>query len=349
MPGATKYSSKEGFSNKVFKDLQIPSNIKKILIDSNNYALSNKTKKSYQSALNRAKLCETETKCSFSCPMTEKDLLVFVGWAISKDNKASTIRTYLCGLKNFHIAMGFKNFTTDFQLIKNVLRGHENKTNEAEKSSKKSKSRLPCTPYILRLIKAELKISAMPKSDKIVIWAAVTAAFAGGMRMGELLCKSDKVFDKNYDLLKKDVKLCSDNTLQISVKSSKCNKSNKAELIEIFPSDSKICAVAAYKKLEKVTKNLPNNTPCFSNKEGTPLTCRALNKFLKSFSSKHFKKGVISGHSMRAGLVSIFGQLGYTDAELKKFGRWSSRAFTLYTKLARTRRHEMAKAAKTIS
>ena len=333
----------------MFKDLQIPSNIKKILIDSNNYALSNKTKKSYQSALNRAKLCEAETSCTFSCPMSEKDLLIFVGWAISKNNKASTIKTYLCGLKNFHVALGFKDFSTDSQLIKNVLRGHENKTNEAEKSTKKSNNRLPCTPYILRLIKAELKASPMPKSDKIVIWAAVTAAFAGGLRMGEILCKSDKVFDKNYDLLKKDVKLCRDDTLQISVKSSKCNKSNKAELIEIFPSNSNICAIAAFKKLEKVTRNLPKDKPCFSNKEGTPLTCRALNKFLKTFSAKHFKKGVISGHSMRAGLVSIFGQLGYSDSELKKFGRWSSRAFALYTKLTRTKRHEMAKAARLIT
>ena len=167
--------------------------------------------------------------------------------------------------------------------------------------------------------------------------------------MGEILCKNEKTFDKNYTLLRKDSKLCDDNTLQLSIKSSKCNKTNKCEVVEIFPTGSEICPISAYKKLDKLTGSLPRNNPCFTNKQGTPLTQRKLNKFLKEFSKKHLKRGVLSGHSMRAGLVSLFGQLGYTDQELKSFGRWSSRAFQLYTKLTRTRRHEMAKAATKIT
>ena len=37
------------------------------------------------------------------------------------------------------------------------------------------------------------------------------------------------------------------------------------------------------------------------------------------------------------------GKMGYTDAEIKAVGRWSSNAFETYMKLPRTKRSKMAR------
>ena len=51
-------------------------------------------------------------------------------------------------------------------------------------------------------------------------------------------------------------------------------------------------------------------------------------------------------HSFRSGVASMMGSQGFSDEEIKLVGRWSSRAFTAYTKLARTQRATMVKKLK---
>ena len=57
-------------------------------------------------------------------------------------------------------------------------------------------------------------------------------------------------------------------------------------------------------------------------------------------------RGTISSHSFRSGVASMMGSQGFSDEEIKLVGRWSSRAFTAYTKLARTQRATMVKKLK---
>ena len=91
-----------------------------------------------------------------------------------------------------------------------------------------------------------------------------------------------------------------------------------------------------------MNKHLPEDAPFFTNSEGKPLTQKYLNKILKELLGKHLKGGVITGHSFRAGLISMFAREGFSESQLKEIGRWSSRAYECYVKLGRSKRHEMA-------
>ena len=121
------------------------------------------------------------------------------------------------------------------------------------------------------------------------------------------------------------------------------NKSKFAETLVIFETRDEICPIKALDKLMICTKKLPKSSPLFSTSEGKPLTQKRLNEVLKDLVSPHLKKGgQISGHSFRAGLISIFAKAGYSDDQLQKIGRWSSRAYEFYIKCGKTNRHQMA-------
>ena len=133
--------------------------------------------------------------------------------------------------------------------------------------------------------------------------------------------------------------------MQLRIKASKTNKSNKSEYVEIFESRNVTCPVKAIKKFLSATKHIDESAPVFCNDDFHPMTVGWLNKKLKSVMGHHFKDfgGVISPHSFRAGLVSLMAKEGHNEEVLKSLGRWSSRAYLAYVKLGRSYRYEIAK------
>ncbi len=55
---------------------------------------------------------------------------------------------------------------------------------------------------------------------------------------------------------------------------------------------------------------------------------------------------IFCSHSFRIGVALMLGKLGYSDADIKAVGRWSSRAFEEYLRLPRTKRMQIAKEIK---
>jgi hypothetical protein len=51
--------------------------------------------------------------------------------------------------------------------------------------------------------------------------------------------------------------------------------------------------------------------------------------------------GYFATHSFRIGLASMLGQAGFADQDIMVSGRWSSRVFEIYIKLARTKQRVM--------
>ena len=235
-------------------------------------------------------------------------------------------------------------------MVKNVLDGAGNM-----REPLKDGYRYPCTIDILRLLKAELKSDMISNSKKIMIFSVATIAFFGGCRVNELVSKEKKAYDPYYTLLKRDISI-SDSILEgervkmlsIKIKNSKTCKT--PEIIDVFENKTAVCPVKAFIKLSKCHRHLPSDYPIFSDDKGELLTLRELNFHLNRLINSKLTgcKGRISGHSFRSGLVSIFSSLGHSEAELKCFGRWSSRAYLLYTKAARTQRAQMSKVARQV-
>ena len=340
-PGVTKYGDKGLYNADSFNHIEIPQNLKKVLVKSANNSLACKTWGTYKSSLNMLNICAEELNVSLAFPLKEGKILSFVAWCINKGNSADTIKSYLAGLTQAHLALGLKapNFYT--KLVSQVLKGQNN----VYAKNKNKQIRLPCTLTVLRLLKAVLAKAPIKTDEKIVIWAACCIAFYGAFRMSELLCKKSSSYDPEYTLLKRDVKVKNSgekSSIQFKIKSAKSNKTGKPEIVEVFSTNTLLCPVKAMKKLATVTAHLPKGAPVFCDSNGKALTSSRLNRCLNYYLNSHFKQGKISGHSFRAGLISMFARLGYDSFQLKQIGRWSSRAYERYIKLNQTKRFQMA-------
>ena len=236
-------------------------------------------------------------------------------------------------------------------LISQVLDGQKHMNSMKNKLGDIT-TRLPVTPNVLKLIKAELHQGDLSNEMKLLIWSVSTLAFAGSFRIHELLCKYVKTYDPIFTLLQEDVKIktLKVNTtnieiLQVKVKSQKKDRVGVNILIDVYASGGPLCPVRAYKKYMLVSKFQEKSKPAFRIDNGSPLTGKSFNTYLKLLLAKHlnYKKGSITAHSFRAGLPTMMGTLGYCDEEIQAVGRWSSRAFESYLKLPRTKRLVMAK------
>ena len=201
---------------------------------------------------------------------------------------------------------------------------------------------------MLRLLKAEIKLSNLSDKEKILTWTFCTLSFFGALRPGESLVKFESHYDPTLTLCKKDVTFVKGNiegerdAIHLNIKNSKTNKSGNSETIVIYETKDELCPVKATRKFMFLNRTLKDNKPFLMGDNNKPMTLKRMNNILKSLSEKTFKNGMISGHSFRSGLVSMLAKKGYTDSQLKLIGRWSSRAFEVYIKLGRTKCMEMA-------
>ena len=170
-----------------------------MLVNSANHAFASKTKSSYSTAFKMLIKCQDHFGEQFSFPLSERELLLFIGWNIERGLKSSTIKSYLSGLKAIHKAKGLGVLCTDSIFINDILTGRHN----LDVSNKviSPNTRLPCTLEILKLLKQEIRLADYPNHDKIVMWASCSLLFYGAMRSNELLCQDEEFFDINSDLL----------------------------------------------------------------------------------------------------------------------------------------------------
>jgi hypothetical protein len=133
--------------------------------------------------------CESETKADLSIPFNQKKTLIFIDWLVRiRKLKASTVNSYLAGVRQLHIVKGLDPPNIRSSLVKLVLRGIENRDG-IQKRTGSNKGRLPMTLNMMLVFKNTIANSDFGKNDKRLLWAVSTVAFAGGFRIGEILSK----------------------------------------------------------------------------------------------------------------------------------------------------------------
>jgi len=314
-----------------------------------NMGLAKKTWSSYKTAERMLGTCMKAKGRKLEIPVSREDILLFVDWLISERGvKAATIESYLAGIRQMHIVKGIDPPVIKSDLVKLVVKGRAN-ADAVEKRKAKKPERKPITMKVMALLKECIRRWEKPQEEKLLIWAVCTLAFGGSFRIGELLCRSEKAFDPDFDLLTEDIAVVEngkENTSKIVVK-LKCPKENKKgpeTIVDVFQTDNCACPVKAFRKWQE--KAAPEKgQPLFRRKDGKPLTGRTLNRILKELLSPHFdyKKGFFTTHSFRAGIPSMMGAMGMANDDIKATGRWSSRAYEFYVKKPRTIRMKVAK------
>ena len=285
-------------------------------------------------------------------PLSGETILAFSGWILNTGISSATLDTYLCSLRMLHLVKGMDPPTLRTQLVSSVVKGGKNK-DLLHKRELANHGRLPFTPALLRLFKFELKDSNRSVHDKRMIWCATVTAFSGGLRGGEFLCRHASTYDPETALREKDVKLDvftiggrDTEILKLKLRAEKQNRSSAATICDVYPSDSSLCPVQAFKKWQSTKTFFDPELPAFRFQDGSNMTIPAFNKILKETLSPHLTryKGSISSHSLRIGLATMLGEMGFSDEEVMAAGRWSSQAYQSYMRLPRTKRLEMSRA-----
>ena len=339
------------YSEDSFKQLAISEGWRKALATVANHSLAVSTWSSYRTAARMLQRCGVDTGLRMAFPLTEEQVLTFVAWMIEKDLSASTMDTYMAGIRQTHLASGVSLPILRTPIVKQILEGKKHMDSMAKRLHQKP-VRLPVTPDIMKLLKGEIKVMDAKGETKLLLWTVATLAFAGAFRIHELLARNESSFDPMFTLLAADViqrsiyiKKEKVQILQVRLKSEKTDRIGADTIVDVYHSGGPLCPIKAYNKWIKLRKNWGKVMPAFMDNQGKPLTGAKFNMHLKDLLGKHldYKLGSVSGHSFRAGITSLVAKLGFTEAEIQALGRWSSQAYTAYIKLPRTKRLEMAR------
>ena len=257
--------------------------------------------------------------------------------------KCYTVNSYLSSINFAHKLKGFTGYNCISPLAKSLIRGAQNLDfyKEICKESRKAMTR-----PLLKIVGHELARSNLCDADKLVCWTAMTIAFFGSFRFGEILCENKNSFNPLENLMWDDIKFRSDGSCLIKIKIPK-SRNPKGEFVDLFPfTGHGCCPIVNLKELfEKAKMHSLLNLPVFTLKNRKLMTKRFLNELLVKLLTPHMKEKAkeYSGNSFRAAIASALANstTHATDIDIKKWERWSSEAYMHYTRLKLAQKREI--------
>ena len=168
---------------------------------------------------------------------------------LAKTIKYSSIKTYLAAVRHYHIRHGFQLNVHKMLRLHLVLRGVKRSQGD------KIRVRLPITIHNLQMFRMLLAIPATTNYDPIMIWAAMTLAFFGFLRLGELTCNSK--FNPTIHLTKDGIAFSSGvgtperkakiSCMTVYLKGFKTDPFRVGHTVTVGATDCPLCPVSARK------------------------------------------------------------------------------------------------------
>lgn len=146
-------------------------------------ALAQNTRKTYNSGVQQFYAFCLQMRISPKLPVNE-DTLIYVSVSMARYVQHSTIKNYLSAVKHYHSSYGYNLNLSDFfrfQLVLRVIKHSQ---------GVHSKIRRPITLQLLNVFYHLFNIKYTVNKDSLMIWAAMTLAFFGFLRIGEPTCDS---------------------------------------------------------------------------------------------------------------------------------------------------------------
>ena len=167
--------------------------------------------------------------------------------------------------------------------------------------------------------------------DSLMLWAAMSLAFFGFMRLGELTCNSQ--FNAQIHLVPSDItfhpSLSNPSQVSVKVKVSKTDPFRVGQTIIIGKTSEGLCPVNAIKNY--LSRRGPSDGPLFIFASGKPLTKDALTQETRNLLSHlGIKSSDYAGHSFRIGAATAAASVGLPPWLVKTLGRWSSDCYERY-------------------
>ncbi len=277
-------------------------------------------------------------------PATPEKSRVFATWALRHRHlKSDTVKSYISSLtvKNTLDSHNVPPLVSD-PVTKMILKG-------ADKlelcAAEKNKPKLTVNPHMLKVLGHRVSIADWQPISKQVVWAAILTCFFTSCRMGELLAPNEYSFNPIVTLKWTDIRFLDNDGALLFLPFTKTNGS-KGEVVDLFYfTNPTFCPVVNLLKLRKMLvdeQKFDVTKPVFMFSSGIMLTKTTMNQILNSFLSDTFDSNnfKITCHSFRAGIPTLLAGNVTDDGAncAKKWGRWATDSFKLYTKDVRSER-----------
>ncbi len=267
-------------------------------------------------------------------PADESLLAEFVAF-LAKSIKYSSIKTYLAAVRHYHIRHGFQLNLHKMLRLQLVLRGIKRSHGD------NIRVRLPITIHHLQLFRMLLGITNTQSFDSLMIWAAMTLAFFGFLRLGELTCNCK--FNLNIHLTRDSILFAprsgtkDPEFMTVHIKESKTDPFRLGHTITVGATNSDICPVKALQNYLSLHPPPPppplppTNGPLFIHASGKPLTKHILTTETRKLLTKAgFDALNHPGHSYRIGAATTAAEAKLPSWLIKTLGRWSSDCYERY-------------------
>ena len=244
---------------------------------------------------------------------------------VAMDCKHVTIKSYLASIRHLHIINGFPLELTKFLRLQLLVRGIKRVQGNTVRP------RRPITLQHLKLFHALLNIANTCNPDSLMLWASMTLAFFGFLRLSELTCNGS--FDQYVHLAPDDISFFPNQHavihMIVRIKASKTDPFRTGITITVGKTDSHICPVSAMLNYLSIR---PSTTgPLFIYASGRSLSKSLLISETRQLLAKGgLREEEFAGHSFRIGAATSAAAANTPAWLIKVMGRWSSDCFERY-------------------
>ena len=304
--------------------------------------------KTRRTALRKVESVEARYGVELTFPWSTGSVMNFIMGCWRDGLRPNSIRTYLSQVKSAHQA-GSLPWDPDMYLPNQIMRGMFN-------SAEPGRRRIAVTPAMMTSMFLHLhsKKDSWSLHDRRMVWALLSALWAGSFRSSELLSPTESGFISEETfcwsrMTEKgglvDGKWTSWFEIKLlRPKEYKEGRSNGV-LVELFHiPESRWCPVTAMRAYMGDNKlGQEDNTPVFRWRSGRCVTGKAINAFIKEACgqlSEYPGNCYLATHSFRAGIATILGAMGVEEDKIQSIGRWQSSAWVRYAKEGRSVRKQ---------
>jgi len=238
----------------------------------------------------------------------------------------STVKHYLSAIKHYHSTHGYELNPSAFLRLQLILHGIK------QSQGVNSKTWRPITLHVLNLFNHLLNVKYTTNKDSFKVWAAMTLAFFGFLRIEELTCDShfnperDLTFSDLVFMLKSSAKY-----MLVRLKVSKTDPFRKGQTIVIGKANSHLCPLSAMLAYLESRTPFPTTGCLFTFQSGSFLTRGRLTSETRLLLSKGgLASSELAGHGFRIGTATTAASANLPPWLIKVLGRWSCDCFERY-------------------
>ena len=240
----------------------------------------------------------------------------------------STIATHASAICFVHKLLGFQDPMESF-LLKKFVKGAINLSRAAD-------SRLPITKSILQRLLRAIPTVIRNYNEQVLLKALFTLVYSFFLRFGEVVLKSGNDSNKLVQIENISIQTLGSSLKGMSLVLHHFKHKQQVQPVSLYiahnPQNVECCPVESMQKYLRVLGN--KSGPLFQFLDGKVVSynytadkLRTLVRFI-GLDTQRYKP-----HSFRIGAATTAIQMGYSDDEVKKMGRWSSDALQSYIRL----------------